>query len=36
MMVPDYTFADAPPARSAVVPAQPGSPGLADWLRRKD
>jgi len=36
MVVPDYSFADAPVARIVVVPAQRGAAGLADWLRRMD
>jgi transcriptional regulator GlxA family with amidase domain len=33
-VVPDYTFADAPPPRVVVVPAQRGAPQMNDWLRR--
>jgi transcriptional regulator GlxA family with amidase domain len=33
-IVPDFTFATAPPPRVVVVPAQKGSPALHDWLRR--
>src|SRR4029450_6877385 len=33
-LIPDYTFATAPPARIAVVPAQWGSEALLDWLRK--
>jgi transcriptional regulator GlxA family with amidase domain len=33
-IVPDYTFADAPPAKVVVVPAQRGGPEVADWLRK--
>lgn len=36
MVVPDYTFADAPVARVVVVPAQRGAPKMAEWLRRMD
>lgn len=35
-IIPDFTFADAPPARIVVIPAQRGSPGLANWLRQRD
>jgi transcriptional regulator GlxA family with amidase domain len=33
-IVPRYAFADAPEAQVIVVPAQAGSPGLRDWLRK--
>jgi transcriptional regulator GlxA family with amidase domain len=33
-ITPDYTFDDAPVPRIVVVPAQAGSPKMADWLRR--
>ena len=33
MVVPDYTFADAPVARIVVVPAQRGAPNMTEWLR---
>jgi transcriptional regulator GlxA family with amidase domain len=33
-LVPDFTFADAPPAAIVLVPAQKGSPALLDWLKR--
>ena len=33
-LVPDYTFATAPPPRVVVVPAQRGSAALHEWLRR--
>ena len=34
-VIPDYTFADAPPPRVVVVGAQGGrSPRMLDWLRR--
>ena len=33
-IVPDYAFEDAPAPRVVVVPAQQGSPGLHDWLRK--
>jgi transcriptional regulator GlxA family with amidase domain len=31
-VVPDYSFADAPPADLVVVGAQRGGPGLKEWL----
>jgi len=35
-IVPQYTFADAPPPRVVVVGAQSGSsPAMMDWLRRQ-
>lgn len=34
MVVPDYTFADAPPADIVVVGAQRGAPELTDWLKQ--
>ncbi|HYK40959.1 MAG TPA: DJ-1/PfpI family protein [Thermoanaerobaculia bacterium] len=33
-IVPDYTFANAPSPRVAVVPAQKGNPALHEWLRK--
>jgi transcriptional regulator GlxA family with amidase domain len=36
IITPDYSFADAPPARIVVIPAQRGAPELADWLRQRD
>ncbi|HEY6146485.1 MAG TPA: DJ-1/PfpI family protein [Thermoanaerobaculia bacterium] len=33
-LVPDYTFATAPPPRVVVVPAQRGSAALHEWLRK--
>jgi transcriptional regulator GlxA family with amidase domain len=33
-IVPEHTFADAPPARVVVVGAQRGSPALHEWLRK--
>jgi transcriptional regulator GlxA family with amidase domain len=33
-VLPDHTFADAPPARVVVVGAQRGSPALHEWLRK--
>jgi len=32
-IVPDYSFADAPPASIVLVPAERGSPKLLEWLR---
>jgi len=32
-LVPERTFADAPPPRVIVVPAQQGGPALHEWLR---
>lgn len=32
-LVPDHTFATAPPPRVVVIPAQKGSPALHEWLR---
>ena len=36
MIVPDYTFDDAPAAQIVVIPAQRGDPKLANWLRLRD
>ncbi len=33
-IVPDFTFENAPPPKVIVIPAQKGSPGAADWIRR--
>ncbi|HET7292834.1 MAG TPA: DJ-1/PfpI family protein [Vicinamibacteria bacterium] len=33
-VVPDHTFADAPPPKVVVVGAQRGAPGLVEWLKR--
>jgi transcriptional regulator GlxA family with amidase domain len=33
-LVPNYTFANVPPARVAVIPAQQGSDALIEWLRK--
>jgi len=33
-IVPDYAFADAPPADIIVVGAQRGAPELSDWLKK--
>ncbi len=33
-VVPDYTFQDAPPPKVIVIPAQKGSPGAQDWIRK--
>jgi transcriptional regulator GlxA family with amidase domain len=33
-IVPDYTFENAPPPKIVVIPAQKGSPGAADWIRK--
>lgn len=35
MVVPDYTFADAPEPDVIVVGAQVGSPGMLEWLKTK-
>ena len=32
-LIPDYTFATAPPPKIVVVPAQMGSPALHGWLQ---
>jgi transcriptional regulator GlxA family with amidase domain len=32
-LVPDFTFAEAPPAAIVLVPAQKGSPALLEWLK---
>ncbi len=32
-IVPDYAFADAPPPRVIVIPAQRGGPKAVDWVR---
>lgn len=33
-LVPDYTFANAPECKVIVIPAQKGSAGLHEWLRK--
>ena len=33
-VVPDYTFENVPPPKVIVIPAQNGSPGAQDWLRK--
>lgn len=33
-VIPDYSYADAPPPDIVVVPAQHGSAALAEWLRK--
>jgi transcriptional regulator GlxA family with amidase domain len=33
-LVPDFTFANAPPPAIVLVPAQKGSPELLEWLKR--
>lgn len=33
-IVPDYTFANVPPAKVVVIPAQQGSEAMIDWLRK--
>ncbi len=33
-LIPDHTFATAPPPRVVVIPAQSGGPALHDWLRK--
>lgn len=33
-LVPDHIFQTAPPAQIVLVPAQPSSPALLDWLRQ--
>src|SRR5690349_9913714 len=33
-LVPDYSFANAPPAQIVLVPAQSGSAALLEWLRK--
>src|SRR5262249_6145103 len=32
-IVPDYAFADAPPPKVIVIPAQRGGPKAVDWVR---
>lgn len=34
LVTPDYSFADAPVPDIVVIGAQPGGPGLSDWLRK--
>jgi putative intracellular protease/amidase len=36
VLVPQYTFDDAPPPDLIVIPAQSGSPMLIDWLRQQN
>jgi transcriptional regulator GlxA family with amidase domain len=33
-IVPNYTFANVPPARVVVIPAQQGSDAMIEWLRK--
>jgi transcriptional regulator GlxA family with amidase domain len=33
-IVPNYTFANVPPVRVVVVPAQQGSDAMIEWLRK--
>jgi putative intracellular protease/amidase len=36
VVVPQYTFADAPKPDLIVIPAQNGSPALLEWLRKQN